>query len=91
MVGFKCVFMDPAKNLIWNVRGLNSTSRQDSVRFIVDSSRLDIVCIRKPKSQMSGRIILSSLGSDFSDFIAAPSVGGSGGILTLGDDILEFL
>ena len=40
---------------------------------------------------MSRRIILSSLGSDFSDFIAAPSVGGSGGILTLGDDILEFL
>ena len=78
MVGFKCVFMDPAKNLIWNVRGLNSTSRQDSVRSIVDSSRSDIVCIQETKvTDMSRRIILSSLGLDFSNFIAAPSIGAS--------------
>ena len=82
MVGFKCVFMDLAKILIWNVRGLNSTSRQDFVRSIVDSSRSDIVCIQETKvTDMSRTIILSSLGSDFSDFIAAPSVGASGGIL----------
>jgi len=74
--------MDPAKNLIWNVRGLNSTSRQDSVRFIVDSSRSDILCIQETKvTDMSCKIILSSLGSNFSDFIAAPSVGASGGTL----------
>ena len=59
LVGFKCVFMDPAKILIWNVRGLNSTSRQDSVRSIVDSSRSDIVCIQETKvTDMSRRIIL---------------------------------
>jgi exonuclease III len=77
-----CCLMDPTKILIWNVRGLNSTSRQDSVRSIVDSSRSDIVCIQETKvTNMSRRIILSALGSDFSDFIAAPSVGASGGIL----------
>jgi len=75
--------MDPAKILIWNLRGLNSTSRQDSLP-IVDSSRLDIVCIQETKdTNMSRRIILSPLGSDFSDFVVAPSVGASGGILVL--------
>ena len=84
--------MDPAKILIWNVRGLNSTSRQDSIRSIMDSSQSDIVCIQETKvTDMSRIIILSSLGLDFSDFIATPSVGASGGILTLGDGILEFL
>ena len=74
--------MDPAKILIWNVRGLNSTSRQDSVHSIVGSSRSDIVCIQETKvTDMSRIIILSSLGLDFSDFIATPSVGASGGIL----------
>ena len=82
MVGFKCVFMDLAKILIWNVRGLNSTSRQDSVRSIVDSSQSDIVCIQETKiTGISRRIILSTLGLEFSYFVAAPSVGASGGIL----------
>lgn len=70
--------MDPGKILIWNVRGLNSTARQDSVR----TSRADVVCIQETKiSATSHRILLSALGSDFSDFVTAPSVGASGGIL----------
>jgi exonuclease III len=74
--------MEPEKFLIWNVRGLNSTARQDSVRTIVDSSRADIVCLQETKiSAMSNRVLLSALGSDFTDFIAAPSIGASGGIL----------
>jgi exonuclease III len=74
--------MDPAKILIWNVRGLNSISRQDYIRSIVDSTRSDIVCIQETKTtDTSRRIILSTLGSDFSDFTVAPSVGASGGIL----------
>ena len=83
LVGLKtCCLMDPTKILIWNVRGLNSTSRQDSVRFIMDSSWSDIVCIQETKvTDMPRIIILSTLGSDFLDFIAAPSVGASGGIL----------
>jgi len=74
--------MDPEKILIWNVRGLNSISRQDSVRSFVDSSWSDIVCIQETKiTELSRRIILSALGSDFSDFTFAPSIGASGGIL----------
>jgi len=48
----------------------------------VDSSRSDIVCIQETKiTELSRRIILSALGSDFSDFTFAPSIGASGGIL----------
>ena len=82
MVAFDHVFMDPAKILTWNVRGLNSIPRQDSVRSIVDSTRSDIVCIQETKiTGISRRIILSTLGSEFSYFVAAPSIGASGGIL----------
>jgi hypothetical protein len=35
--------MDPSKILIWNVRGLNSGARQDSVRTLVDASHADVV------------------------------------------------
>ena len=82
MVSFDHVFMDPEKILIWNVTGLNSIPRQDSVRSIVDSTRSDIVCIQETKiTGISHRIILSTLGSEFSYFVAAPSIGASGGIL----------
>jgi exonuclease III len=74
--------MDPSKILIWNVRGLNSTSRQDSLRSLVDSSRSDIVCVQETKIPGSSRrVILSALGSDFSEFAVVPSAGASGGIL----------
>ena len=40
------------------------------------------MCIQETKvTDMSRRIILSALGSDFLDFIAAPSVGANGEIL----------
>jgi hypothetical protein len=74
--------MYPSKILIWNVRGLNSVARQDSVCTLVDASRADIVCIQETKMlAITNRVILSALGSDFSNFSAVPAVGASGGIL----------
>ena len=79
--------MDPEKILIWNVRGLNSAARQDSLRTIVDASRADILCIQETKIlAMSNRVLLSALGSDFSEFTAVPAVGASGGSLWPGGD-----
>jgi exonuclease III len=43
------VSMDLAKILIWNVRGLNSSSQQDDVRTLVEASRADIVCLQETK------------------------------------------
>ena len=74
--------MDPSKILIWNVRGLNSLSRQDSLRSLVDSSQSDIVCVQETKiAGISRRIILLALGADFSDYVIVPSTDASGGIL----------
>ena len=74
--------MDPSKILIWNVRGLNSSSRQDSLRSLVVSSRSDIVCVQETKiASISRRIILSALGADFLDYAVVPSTDASGGIL----------
>ena len=75
--------MDPAHILNWNVRGLNSIARQDAVRVMVDSSKIDVVCLQETKmSTVSRRMVLSMLGSDFdNNFIYLPSDGVSGGIL----------
>jgi len=75
--------MDPSHILIWNVRGLNSQVRCDAVRELVDSSRIDVVCLQESKMPIVSRhCILSMLGTDFdNNFIFLPSVGASGGIL----------
>jgi exonuclease III len=74
--------MDPSKILIWNVRRLNSSIRQDVVRDLVDSFHVDVVCCQETKmQQITRRDILSILGVEFSDFVFLPSMGTSGGIL----------
>jgi exonuclease III len=74
--------MDPENFLIWNVRGLNSSVRQDSIKELVDSSQVDVVCFQETKMQnITRRNILSMLGADFPDYVYLPSVGASGGIL----------
>jgi exonuclease III len=73
--------MDPTNFLIWNVRGLNSSGRQDSLHTLVDSSRSD-VCIQETKTAaLQHRVLLSALGSKFTGFAALPAVGASGGVL----------
>jgi exonuclease III len=75
--------MDPSHILIWNVRGLNSVTRRDAVRVIVNYYRIDVVCLQETKmAAISRQIVLSMLGSDFdNNYIFLPSVGASGGIL----------
>jgi exonuclease III len=75
--------MDPSHILFWNVRGLNSSARQKSLRNLVSSMNIDVVCIQESKmSVCSRRVILSMLGIDFdNNFICLPAVGASGGIV----------
>jgi exonuclease III len=74
--------MNPERVLIWNVRGLNSLARQDSVRSLVASSKIDIICLQETKLDVVTRgVLLSALGSKFLNFIELPTVGASGGIL----------
>jgi exonuclease III len=75
--------MDPSHILIWNMQGLNATARQDAVRMLVNAAKVDIVCLQETKMvEVSHRLILSMLGSDFdNNFIFLPFVGASGGVL----------
>lgn len=74
--------MNPSTILSWNMRGLNSPARQDSVHSLVEKNRVDIVCIQETKmAQISLQTILYMLGSDFDNFINLPSVGASGALL----------
>jgi len=74
--------MNPSNILCWNVRGLNSRARQDAMRTLVNSSRVDFVCLQETKMPViSQGVILSMLGSVFSHWVVLPAVGASGGIL----------
>jgi len=74
--------MNPSKILCWNVRGLNSKARQDTVRTLIASCQVEIICLQETKmSEISRGCILSLLGSDFPYWVELPSIGASGGIL----------
>jgi exonuclease III len=73
--------MDPNKIFVWNVRGLNSLARQDSVRTLVEATHADIVCLQETKiTAMPQQVILSALGLGFSDLQELPAARASGGI-----------
>jgi exonuclease III len=81
--------MDPSNVLIWNVHGLNGTTRRDVVRKLVPSSRVDVVCLQETKMEDISRImVLQMLGPAFGSYKFLPSVGASGGILVAWHDRL---
>jgi hypothetical protein len=82
-VSHSVYLMDPSLILFWNVRGLNSTSRQDFVKSLMESVHADIISLQETKMpSCSNRFILSLLGSDFdNNFVVLSSVGPSGGVL----------
>jgi hypothetical protein len=52
------LLMDPSKILIWNVRGLNASVRQDAVRAEVLSPAVDVVCLQETKMQDVDRFLV---------------------------------
>jgi exonuclease III len=74
--------MDPSEIFIWNVRGLDSSVRKDTVREMVYTLQVDVVCCQETKMQYISRgDILTMLGVEFSGFVFLPSAGASGGIM----------
>ena len=70
--------------LCWNVRGLNSESRQRDVRRKVDESHCAIACLQETKcSSFDSRMIKSFCPKRFDSFAFSPSLGASGGILVV--------
>jgi exonuclease III len=74
--------MNPSKIVSWNVRGLNSKARQDTVHNLINSFKANVVCIQETKmAKISLHTILTAVGSNFVHKLDLPSVGSSGGFL----------
>jgi len=72
------------KILCWNVRGINSVSKWDSVRDKIVESGCDIVCLQETKRESFDlHYIKNFCPPAFDTFEFLPSVGASGGIITI--------
>jgi hypothetical protein len=70
--------------LCWNIRGLNASSKWDVVRNKLEESACSIVCLQETKRDHFDMAFIKKLAPrrfDCFDFV--PSIGASGGLLTL--------
>jgi hypothetical protein len=74
--------MYPSNIFCWNVRGLNSRARQETVCTLVTSCQADIIYLQETKiAAISRGVLLSMLGSEFTNWVEVPAIGASGGII----------
>lgn len=70
------------KVLCWNVRGVNSEKKWNSIRDEVTESRSDIICLQETKKEVIDQTFIRNIcPQGFDSFVYKPSVGASGGIL----------
>jgi exonuclease III len=68
----------------WNVRGLDSESRQRDVRLKIEESDCDIICLQETKCEsFDWCLIRKFCPKRFDNFVFSPPVGASGGIIVL--------
>jgi len=72
------------KVLCWNVHGINSEKKWDSIRDKITESNCDILCIQETKRENFDAPFIKKLCSNsFDSFEFLPSTGASGGIITI--------
>src|SRR3954462_7595954 len=70
--------------LCWNVRGLNSATRQRAVREEIDESQCSIICSQETKCpSIDANFIRSWCPRRFDQLAYTPSMGASGGLITV--------
>jgi hypothetical protein len=80
-------FMDPEQHqyrfFSWNVRGLNSASRQEDVRQVINIYKPDLVCLQETKMESAPQAVVRNvIGPAYQDnFVFLPGCGSSGGII----------
>jgi hypothetical protein len=68
--------------LCWNPRGLNDSAKRDSVREVVDSLRVNLVCFQETNMVVIDLFIVNQcLGPSFDGFDYLPAEDTRGGIL----------
>ena len=74
------------KIISWNVRGLGSFEKRREVCHLVREKNLFIICVQETKLFVIDVNLCTSIwGGDLVDFSFQPSVGASGGIVTMWD------
>jgi exonuclease III len=72
------------KVLCWNIRGINSQQKWDALRDKIRDSQCDIICIQETKRDpFDLSYIRNFCPSPFDSFEYLPSLGASGGIITI--------
>lgn len=72
------------KVLWWNVRGLNAKRKQSTIRDTIVESQADIICLQETKKDLFDRVLLHKIcPNGFDAFEFLPSVGASGGVITI--------
>jgi len=68
--------------LCWNVRGLNSDKKWNSIWDKIVDNNYDVVCLQgTKKDQFDSSFIRNICPQQFDSFAFKPSMGASGGIL----------
>lgn len=72
--------------LCWNVQGLNSEPKQLAVHNAISSSGCAIICLQETKrTQIDMSFVKLFCPRNFDQFVFMPSVGASGGLITVWD------
>jgi exonuclease III len=70
--------------LDWNVRGINFQNRWDDIRQRISECNCNIICLQETKREYFDHTYLRNFcPKKFSHFNYTPSIGNSGGIITL--------
>jgi exonuclease III len=72
------------KILVWNIRGINSKKKWDAIRNKIEESASQIICLQETKRESFDSFYIKKFCMRHLDqFAYAPSVGASGGIITI--------
>jgi exonuclease III len=74
------------KILSYNVRGLGAVEKRIELQRLIAERRVDVLCIQESKMEVVEESLIRYLwGSDSVNFSFIPSIGASGGIITIWD------
>ena len=70
--------------LSWNIRGINSDAKLLALRNAIDTSGCSVLCIQETKRESFDLAFIKTFcPKRFDKFVFSPSVGASGGIITI--------
>lgn len=73
--------------LVWNICGINSQQKWDAIKDKVNESACHIICLQESKKESFDQAYLRKFcPRHLSHFVYSPSIGASGGLITIWND-----